>query len=168
MATSHAWVVLVTVDEAMLDDLVEAATTQARADEVTPPLTPGPEWSPERVAWLRAYHRDRRPGIDGPEQEAIWAVVVGQQVVGSVRVKRADREGVVETGAWLVRDARGQGIGSAALAAVLQKARNLGATEVRAETTASNTGALETLRRRGFDLSYGEDQAVHAVIRLRS
>src|SRR3712207_8457184 len=39
-------------------------------------VTPGPDWSPARVAWLLAFHRDRRPGLDGELGEATWAVVV--------------------------------------------------------------------------------------------
>lgn len=58
---------LVPVDDAVLEQLVDAAVSDAAADDVTPPLTPGPAWSAERVAWLRAFHRSG---------ERTWAVVV--------------------------------------------------------------------------------------------
>ena len=61
---------LVAVDETVLHELVRTAVTDAAPDEVTPPLTPGPTWSPERIDWLRRYHRDRRAGLDGPLGEA--------------------------------------------------------------------------------------------------
>jgi RimJ/RimL family protein N-acetyltransferase len=166
VADSRTSVVLVAVDRVLLDDLVEVATTRASADEVTPPLTPGPEWSPVRVAWLRSFHRDRRQGLDGPAGEATWAVIVGRHVVGSVRLKRIDEDGVLETGMWLARDTRGRGIGTAALAAVLQQASGLGASAVRADTTAGNTGAVGALRRLGFTLNRGEGQTVRAVVSL--
>jgi len=166
VADSRTFVVLAAIDRALLDDLVEVAITRASADEVTPPLTPGPEWSPVRVAWLRSFHRDRRQGLEGPAGEATWAVIVGRHVVGSVRLKRMDEHGVLETGMWLARDARGRGIGTAALAAVLQQASGLGALAVRADTTVDNTGAVGTLRRLAFALNRGEGQAVRAVVSL--
>jgi hypothetical protein len=50
-------VTLVDVDELTLDRLVNAAITDAAADEVTPPATTGDEWSPARIAWLKDFHR---------------------------------------------------------------------------------------------------------------
>src|SRR3712207_1336148 len=77
---------LVAVDEVVLAALVRAATTDAAADEVTPPLTADGSWTPGRVAWLQAFHRDRRDGLDGPLGQATWAVVADGHVVGSVRL----------------------------------------------------------------------------------
>jgi hypothetical protein len=54
---------LVVVDEDVLELLVEAAVTDAAADEVTPPSTADGRWSDDRVAWLRQFHRERRPGL---------------------------------------------------------------------------------------------------------
>ena len=144
---------LVAVDDAVLEDLVQAATTDASADEVTPPLTPGPAWTQPRIAWLRTYHRDRRAGLGGPCAEATWAVVTAEQVIGSVRLKRTGQQGVLETGAWLTRSARGRGQGAEVLAAVLKMALESGARAVQAETTAANTSALALLRRFGFALT---------------
>lgn len=83
---------LVAVDETVLEKLVHAATTDAAADEVTPPLTPGSDWTPARVAWLRSFHRDRRAGLASSAAEATWAVVVDERVVGSVRLKRVAKQ----------------------------------------------------------------------------
>lgn len=47
-------------------------------------------------------------GLEGPHGEVTWAVLVGDRVVGSVRLKHTAREGVLETGLWLTRDARGK------------------------------------------------------------
>jgi RimJ/RimL family protein N-acetyltransferase len=157
---------LVDVDEQTLDRLVRAATEQASAAEVTAPVTPGDEWTPERIAWLREFHRDRRSGIDGPLREATWAIVYGTEVVGSVRLQRTDRPDELETGIWLTRPARGRGVASAALAAAFVKATEAGARTVRATTTPGNAAALELMRRLGFDIHPAEDQHVHAVRRL--
>lgn len=113
-------VVLINVDETVLDELVRVATTDASADEVTPPLTEGDSWTEVRVSWFREYHRDCRAGLDGPKKESTWAVVASDGVIGSVRLKRTETVGVLETGIWLARRVRGQGIGTAAAAAVMQ------------------------------------------------
>lgn len=160
-------VALVAVDETVLAQLVHAAITDTVADEVTPPLTAGRAWTSARVAWLRDFHRARRDGLGGPAAEATWAVVIEELVVGSVRLKRADEHGVLETGIWLTRSARGRGLGGAAMAATLVQAATLGATGVRAETTSTNTSALAVLRRLGFTLAPAQDgQNIRALIRL--
>jgi RimJ/RimL family protein N-acetyltransferase len=139
------------VDEDLLESMVQAALSDASADEVTPPLTPGGDWSPERVAWMRALHRGCRAGLDGPAGQATWAVIADGAVVGAVRLKRSDEPGVLETGIWLTRSARGRDVGRRALGAVLELARAAGAGIVRADTAADNLAALALLRRLGFD-----------------
>jgi len=161
-----AYVVLVAVDDTVLAQLVHAATTDTMADEVTPPLTAGRAWTPARAAWLRDFHRARRPGLSGPAGEATWAVVVEELVVGSVRLKRTDGHGVLEAGIWLTRSSRGRGVGQAAMAATLHRAAALGATGVRADTTVANTGALTVLRRLGFTLTPAAGQDVRALLLL--
>lgn len=162
-------VALVTVDDVVLAQLVHVATTRADADEVTPPVTAGPAWTPERVAWLQAFHRDRRAGLDGNLGEATWAVAVDAQVVGSVRLERTDDPSVLQTGAWLARDVRGQGVGRAAMAAVLLQAADLGVAAVRAETTAGNLAALNVLRQLGFDVTSADERqdVASAVVGIR-
>lgn len=153
------------VTEATLSRLVAAALQGAAADEVTPPVTPGPAWTEERVEWLRVFHRDRRPGLDGPWHEATWAVVDSDadaqdrdgQVVGGVRLRRTADPHVLETGIWLVREARGRRLGRHAVLLVLDRAREAGATVVRAETTAGNTAAVGLLRSLGAVVTVDDD-----------
>ena len=155
---------LIAVDEAVLEQLVQAAVSDASADEVTPPVSAGAEWTPARVAWLERFHRDRRAGLSGAAAEATWAVVVGHAVVGSVRLKCTDEQGVLETGVWLTRSSRGRGVAVAAMTAVLRKAADLGAQGVRADTTTGNTSALGVLRRLGFDLEVTDGDCVRALL----
>lgn len=154
-----AVVTLVDVDEGTLARMVEAAVAGAAAADVTPPLTPGDQWTPERVDWLREFHRDRRDGLDGPAGEATWAIVAGDRVVGSVRLRHTEVPLILETGIWLTRPARGRGAGTAAMAEVVGRAGASGARILRADTTAGNVGALGILRRLGFELTPGEDGA---------
>ncbi len=151
---------LVAVDEQVLDQLVDAALAGAEPDEVTAPVPGGPGWSPERVEWLRRFHRDRRSGLGGPPGEATWAVVAGGRVVGAVRLGRTADPDVLETGIWLTRGARGAGVGSRAVGAVLARAADSGARAVRADTGTANGPALALLRRSGFQLSVDGDRVV--------
>ena len=157
---------LIPVDDAVLDQLVDAAITDASADEVTPPLSAANEWTPPRIAWLRDYHRSNREGLAGPRGEATWAVVASGEVIGSVRLKLTDQPHEFETGIWLTRSSRGHGIGSAVMTAVLLEATAGGASTVRAETAESNGGALSVLRRLGFRLLPAEEGRVHALLSL--
>jgi RimJ/RimL family protein N-acetyltransferase len=164
---------LAPVTEARLPLLVAAALAGAAADDVTPPVSPGPEWTGERVEWLRAFHRDRREGLAGPRQESTWAVVdVGDdagpedgRVVGGVRLQRTDDPSVLETGIWLVRDARSRGVGRQSLQLVLERARYAGAATVRADTTVGNAAALGVLRSLGAVVTV-DGEVVRAEIPL--
>jgi RimJ/RimL family protein N-acetyltransferase len=158
-------VALVPVDEPVLARLVGAAVADATPDEVTPPVASGKRWTPERIEWLRRFHRDRRIGLDGPLGEASWAVTAGGDVVGAVRLKRTTDPAVLETGIWLTRGARGRGIGRRAMAAVLAEARRHGARQVRADTSPENVAALAVLAALGFDCERRDDRitAVRAV-----
>ena len=144
---------LVAVDDPVLEQLVLAATTQAAADEVTPPLTAGQLWTATRVQWLRQFHRECRSGLAGPRGEATWAIVVHKRVVGSVRLKHTEQQDALEAGIWLTRGARGSGVGRAAMAAALVEAAATNANEVRADTTVGNTAALAMLSSLGFDFA---------------
>jgi RimJ/RimL family protein N-acetyltransferase len=141
---------LLPIDEDVLARLVDAAMSDAAPDEVTPPLTPGDDWSPERLEWMRALHRRARAGLDGPDGQVTWAVSLGGSVVGAVRLRRTAEPAVLETGIWLTRSVRGHGTGRIAIASVLERARELGAREVRADTSRDNAPALYVLQRLGF------------------
>lgn len=144
---------LVPVTEAVLSRLVAAALDGADVHEVAPRSAPGERWSPERVERLRAFHRERRAGLDGPAREATWAVVEvagdGDRVIGAAGLRRAGTPGVLEAGLWLTRDARGRGIARDAAEQLLQRAGEAGASRVRA-AGCEGTGALELLRGLGF------------------
>jgi RimJ/RimL family protein N-acetyltransferase len=150
-----AAVELLPIDEAVLTRLIAAATSNAAPDEVTPPMADS-QWGDERTDWLRGFHRDRRAGLDGPLGEATWAVSVDGAVVGAVRLERTAEPVVLETGIWLTRSARGRGTGRSAIAAVLARARELGAREVRADTSINNAPALCVLQRLGFRTSVAD------------
>jgi hypothetical protein len=97
---------LVPVEVDALARLVAAAISDAAPDEVTAPMA-GDHWGPERIEWLNRFHRDRRPGLDGPLGEATWAVSLDGSVVGAVRLERTAERAVLETGIWLTRSAGG-------------------------------------------------------------
>ncbi len=78
-----------------------------------------------------------------------------------------ERPGLLETGVWLTRSSRRQGVGGAAMAAALFEAGSLGFTAVQAETTADNAGAVAVLEQLGFDLTpIGEGRAVQGLLVL--
>lgn len=129
-----SYVELPDVDDDVLKALVRIALDDANADEVTPPLSGGSDWTMEREQWFRDYHRSCRAGLDGPGREATWAIRSGGVPVGAVRLKRTWEEGALDTGIWLARSARGRGWARPALVAVIDKARSAGASVVRADT----------------------------------
>ncbi|XAS69134.1 GNAT family N-acetyltransferase [Micrococcaceae bacterium Sec5.7] len=167
---------LADVDENMLEQLLGLALHDAEPDEVTPPLGTGAGWNPERIAWFRAYHRGAAAGLNGPAQEKSWAVLSADQLAGSIRLKRAGlhvvgagdtEEGAiaVETGIWLGRGFRGQGVGTAALRLVLAAARRAGVHSVVARTTRGNPGAQRILTASAANLAFDGD-SVTAVVAL--
>jgi RimJ/RimL family protein N-acetyltransferase len=96
--------------------------------------------------------------LDGPKGEATWAVMVAGEVVGSVRLKRTAILGVLETGIWLSRRGRGQGIGTAAVSEIVRLATVLGAAAVCADTTSTNVQALAVLKRIGFNVGSADSR----------
>lgn len=144
---------LVRVDSDVLEALVRVAVQDAEADDVTPSVSGATGWTLAREQWLRDYHRSCRSGLDGPGREATWAITVGTEILGAVRLKRLTGNDILETGIWLGRSWRGHGFATAALRAVVQKARAQGATQLRADTAASNTAAQALLRTTGFELA---------------
>ncbi|ADB50127.1 GNAT family N-acetyltransferase [Conexibacter woesei] len=160
------------VGDGSLDALVAAAVADAAPDDVTPPLTDGDGWTPERIAWLRAYHRERQGSLDDPPFEVSWAVRSGERVLGAVRLRRT-APGEAETGIWLVRAVRGAGVGTRAVAFALERAREHDDLRcVRATTTAGNAAAQALLRRLGFVVAASDDDGgaaeVHATCALRT
>jgi RimJ/RimL family protein N-acetyltransferase len=126
--------------------VVAAAVSGARPREVMPP-----DDSPDADDWTlareRAYARFLRAR---PAEETSYLVVEGAAVVGVARL-RHDPAGV-ETGVWLVRPARGRGIGTVVLGLLVERAAAAGAQRLVADTTPDNVAAVASLRRHGADL----------------
>ncbi|WP_410605083.1 GNAT family N-acetyltransferase [Amycolatopsis sp. lyj-90] len=162
--TRSGSVELVAVDDVVLDDLVRIAVEDASADDVTPPLTADGSWSDERIAWLRAYHQDRRGGLAGPCRERTWAVRAEGMIVGAVRLAAGPAgETAAELGIWLARSTRGRGLGAAAVRLLVDEASAAGVATLSASTRESNQAALRILRSVGFTTDRpGPDGAVEA------
>jgi RimJ/RimL family protein N-acetyltransferase len=133
------------MDEDGLVRLAEAARAGAEPAEVMP-VKGSPGWTPDLVDAFRDFHRRRA----ADPARTTYAIVAGGAVVGSIRLDAV--EGGFETGLWLARSARGQGIGGRALALVLAEARAREATTLIADTTATNPAAVGILRRNGASL----------------
>lgn len=163
--TAGARVALVPVDEAVLAELVLAATTDADPDEVTPALGRG--WTAERVDWLRAFHRDRRAGLAGGDEETS-AVRVADTIVGATRLHRVRPElpDELEYGVWFVRAVRGRGLSRVVFELAVARAMRAGALRLIASTTMDNEPAVRSLRRAGAALSVRVDGSVLAVVPL--
>lgn len=91
----------------------------------------------------------------------VTLIPVDEQVLEQlveVRLKATGTAQAAETGIWLVQGERGRGTGLLAMAVVLEKAMSLGFSEVKAETTADNHGALGLLNHLGFALEQADDE----------
>lgn len=156
---------LVVVDEDVLDELITVATTDAAPDEVTPALGEG--WTPRRVEWLRDYHRRRRTGLAGADEETA-AIRVDNRIVGATRLHRSSSEppDVLVYGIWLARSSRGAGLSASVLTLVAARAATLGASRLVAQTTSDNAPAIAALRRAGAVIHHGENHCVRAEILL--
>lgn len=156
---------LTPVDEHNLEPLLSVAVAEAEPGEVMPPVEGPPGWTALRRDAFRDFHRAHFGGLDGPNRTVMFAIIVGGDVVGMVRMGRRAEPHTMETGLWLGRSARGQGIGLAALRALLAEAGCTGARFVVAETTPGNAAAIAVLGECGARLR-PEDGAVHAEIPL--
>lgn len=140
------------VDERNLEPLLSVAAAEAEPDDVMPPVDAPAGWSLARREAFRDFHRASFGGLDGPTRTQMYAILAAGEVVGMVRMTRCDEPGTVETGMWLGRSARGQGLGAVALRELLSAAAAAGMQTVVAETTPDNAGALSVLRKCGAKL----------------
>ncbi|KAB1912042.1 GNAT family N-acetyltransferase [Micromonospora sp. AMSO31t] len=140
------------VDERNLEPLLSVAAAEAEPEDVMPPVEAPAGWSLARREAFREFHRASFGGLDGPTHTLMYAIVAGGEVVGMVRMTRCGEPGTVETGMWLGRSARGQGLGAAALRELLHAAAAAGMRTVVAETTPDNQGAVSVLRKCGAEL----------------
>ncbi|MDJ0320242.1 GNAT family N-acetyltransferase [Pseudarthrobacter sp. PS3-L1] len=147
---------LADVTTVVLPGLLRLALAQADADDVTPPRGATADmaggWNQDRIDWFLAYHH-AASGLDGPTGEKTWAVLVDGELAGSVRLKSVGVD-AAETGIWLGRTFRGQGIGSGAMELVLTAARAVGVTRIVASTATSNVAAQRLLASGGADLTH--------------
>jgi RimJ/RimL family protein N-acetyltransferase len=155
------------VDERNLEPLLSVAVAEAEPGDVMPPVEAPAGWSHARREAFRDYHRASFGGLDGPTRTLMYAILAGGEVVGMVRMTRCDEPGTVETGMWLGRSARGQGLGPAALRELLNAAAAAGMKAVVADTTRDNPGAVSVLSKCGAKLREDGDK-VHAEICLDS
>jgi RimJ/RimL family protein N-acetyltransferase len=134
---------LLPLDRSTLNDLLEVAIADAAPDEVMPPF-PDPGWTPaRRQAFLDFFT---------PMFGTIYGITVDDALAGFVRLTPTGEDGVAQTGIWLGRSYRGQGVGLEALRELLAQARALGFTKVVADTSMENLAAQGTLRRLGASL----------------
>ncbi|MGN9775999.1 GNAT family N-acetyltransferase [Micromonospora sp. H33] len=140
------------VSERNLESLLSVAAAEAEPADVMPPVEAPAGWSHARREAFREFHRASFGGLDGPTGTQMYAILAGGEVVGMIRMTRCDEPGTVETGLWLGRSARGQGIGPAALRELLNEAAAVGMRQVVAATTPDNSGALSVLLKCGAKL----------------
>ncbi len=154
---------LTPVDERLLQPLLSVAVAETKPDEVMPPIEAAPGWSDARRDAFCDFYRSHHAGLGGPRRTLMYAILCDGDVVGMIRMARRDETDTMETGMWLGRSARGQGIGVAALRLLLGEAALTGAHRVVAETTAANVAAIGMLRRCGAVFTVNGPE-VHAEI----
>jgi RimJ/RimL family protein N-acetyltransferase len=136
------------LDHSKLRDLLEVAVADAAPEEVMPPFA-DPTWTPaRRQAFLDFFE---------PMLGTIYGITVDDALAGFMRLTPR-QDGIAETGIWLGRSHRGQGVAAAALTELLNEAAAQGFTKVVAETTLENLGAQRTLRKIGANMK------IHAEI----
>lgn len=153
------------VAEHNLEPLLSVAAAEAEPDDVMPPVQAPAGWSQARRDAFREYYRANFGGLAGPHRTMMYAILLGGEVCGMIRMSCRDEPGVLETGMWLGRSARGQGVGVAALRALLHEAAGVGARLVVAHTRGENIAALTVLQRCGARLHHdGSDVRAEIVI----
>jgi RimJ/RimL family protein N-acetyltransferase len=141
------------------------AVAETEPGEVMPPV-PGPAgWSLARREAFRDFHRAHFAGLDGATRTVMYAIMIGSDVVGMIRMSRTDDLDTFETGMWLGQSARGQGISVAALRALLAEAARAGARSVVANTTVGNVAAVRALTRCGAVI-HRDGDATRAELRI--
>lgn len=154
------------IDETMLEALLAVAMSDAEPEEVMPPVEGPPGWNDMRQAAFRSFYASRRDGLRDPHAETMFAIVEEERVLGSGRLARHAPE-TFETGLWLARSARGRGMGSKALLALMQRAAAEGAKRLIARTTQSNIAAIGALRNCGAAIAEPDEHGqVVASFRL--
>ncbi|PPK70818.1 GNAT family N-acetyltransferase [Actinokineospora auranticolor] len=147
---------LLPLDEATTERLLTVAVHEARPADVMPPAraewTPD-TWTPATENAFREFHRSHFHGANGT---VMYAVEAEGSLTGMIRMARISPD-EAETGMWLGRSARGKGIGTAALRALLAEAAAAGVRTIVADTSTGNAAALGALRTCGATLTHHGD-----------
>ncbi|WP_324198409.1 GNAT family N-acetyltransferase [Nocardia beijingensis] len=152
-----AHVTLQPLDERCLTDLLHAAVADAEPGEVMPVEGPG-GWDTDQQARFRAFHRHR--ALASPPIESTYGIRVGGEVVGAARLcPLPDAPDAAEAGVWIGRSRRGEGIGTAVFAELIDRAAAEGYTKVFVSTTTDNTAVLRLLAARGIECTVHGDAA---------
>src|SRR5689334_17782964 len=154
---------LTPIDERLLQPLLYVAVAETAPEEVMPPVTVPPGWSRERRIAFCDFYRSHHGGLGGPTRTLMYAILCDGEVVGMIRMARRAETDTMETGMWLGKSARCQGVGGAALQLLLGEAASCGARRLVAQTTTANGAAIGVLRRCGAALTLN-GPAVHAEI----
>ncbi|MFC7619528.1 GNAT family N-acetyltransferase [Microlunatus sp. GCM10028923] len=141
------------------------------ADGMLPGPVDGLRWHPEYPTenTLIGYRLSVEAGQPEPDTTPWWMyhVVRDREVVGNIGFHGPpDDHGTVEIGYDIVDSLWGQGIGSAACAAIVGIARNAGAGQVIAETEPDNVGSQRVLIKNGF-VRFGAEEPGAVRFRLR-
>lgn len=143
-----------------LQTLLEVAVADAAPDETMPPMPGNPGWTEERKAKFLEFFELMLAGWDGPKKTLIYSITVDDTIAGFIRLSRMPDPQTAETGIWLGRSSRGQGVATAALKALIAQAKENGITRIVADTSLENVAALGALR------SLGATLRVHAELHL--
>lgn len=126
------------LDEDLLAALLDTAVADADPLEVMPPVDGPPGWTADRRAAFLAFHHE------WAATPTTYAILVADRVVGAARLQPGP-DGALETGLWIGRSHRGQGVGSAVVALLRAEAESQGAPRIVASTTDANTAAQRLL-----------------------
>jgi RimJ/RimL family protein N-acetyltransferase len=148
-------------DEAGLRALLAVAVADAAPEETMPPFEGPPGWTEEKQQFFLEFFRP----VVLSEGTAAFAVKVDGEVAGYMRLRRMPEVGRAETGMWLGRSYRGQGLGAVAIDALLTEAAKRGYKVVIADTTPQNVAALGVLRHGRARLREG-DGKIYAEIAI--
>ena len=141
------------IDEDLLEPLLAAAMAGAQPQQVMRDADGATEWEPAHLDAFRAFHRAHYGGLDDPHRTTMFAILPGGRIIGMIRMSRTDDPGAIQAGMWLARSARGRGLGTAALRAMMAEAALTGAHSVIADTTADNAAALGMLGHLGAEIT---------------
>src|SRR5690606_41427941 len=129
------------LDESLLSDLLELAVSSATPEEVMPPVSGPPGWTESRRRAFVEFHRARFNGFAGPEATVMYGILTNDGIAGIVRLAQTSVPGEYETGMWLGRRYRGQGLSSSAVPALPAPAQEHLAPPDVADPTAAHPAA---------------------------